>query len=135
MSKVKQLFIIFPLCFILAGLAVLLFLLDPAFIPDLYRITSMVIVVLWAFFIIPSLLFDINMIIERSKNETFEQSFRSGVRVGVFFGFGGLIILSFIISPLTGTMWFVQTIKAATAIKKKKELSEKPTETPDIFDI
>ncbi len=59
MKKIRQLLIVLIICITLAGLTVLLYLLDPAFIPDAYRLTSMVIVVSWIFFLIPSMLFDV----------------------------------------------------------------------------
>ncbi len=50
MNKIKRLLIVLTICITLAGLVVLLYFLDPTFVPDAYRITSMVIVVSWAFF-------------------------------------------------------------------------------------
>ena len=47
MSKIKQLPIVLTICIILAGAVVLLYLLDPDFVPDAYRIISMVIVVFY----------------------------------------------------------------------------------------
>ena len=111
MSKLKQILIVFPICLVLAGLAMLIYLLDPMFAPDLYRVTSMVIVVLWAFFIVPSLLFDIKLAKDYFEGKSPELSFRIGMRIGVVFGIGGLIILCLIVSPLGGTIWFVQTVK------------------------
>ena len=61
MNKIKHLLIVLTICIALAGLAVLLYLLDPTFISDAYRVTSMIIVVSWAFFIIPSMLFDVQI--------------------------------------------------------------------------
>lgn len=133
MSKIKQFLIVLPICFVLAGLAVLIYLLDPMFVPDLYRVTSMVIVVSWAFFIVPSLLFDVKLVNDYFRGKTPESAFRSGARIGVILGIGGMIVLCLLLSPIGGTIWFVQTIKQIIAsVKRKKEA--KPNES-DIFDI
>lgn len=133
MNKIKQLLTVLPICLALAGLAVLIYLLDPTFIPDLYRVASMVIVVLWAFFIIPSLLFDVKLAIDYFGGKTPEQAFRNGAHIGVILGFGGLIVLCLIFSPIGGTIWFIQTIKQIIiSIKQKKEAKLSESE---IFDI
>lgn len=131
----KQLIIILPICFALALLAILLYLLDPFFEPDLYRISSMIIVTLWAFFISPSLMFIVKIEKERLQNQTFEQAFKSGARIGLFLGFGGLIILCLIVSPITGTIWFIQTIKQITYSVKKINIQENQQNESDIYGI
>lgn len=136
MKKLTQLLLVLPVCFLLAGLAVMCYLLDPAFIPDLYRISSMVVVVAWAFFIVPSLLFEAKAAIEYFKGETNEQAFRSGARIGVVFGLGGLLILCLLFSPVTGTIWFVQTIdRVVSDMKEKKRASKKEKDDSDVFDV
>lgn len=133
MNKIKQLLIVFPICLVLAGLTVLIYLLDPTFAPDLYRVTSMVIVVLWAFFIIPSLLLVVKLAIDYFEGKTPEHAFRNGARIGVVLGIGGLIILCLLFSPIGGTIWFIQTIKQIiVSIKQKKETKSNES---DIFDI
>lgn len=135
MSKVKQLLIVIPICIILAGLAVLLYLLDPTFEPDFYHISSLIIVTVFAFFITPSCIFAFTAAKEYYKNETFEQSFRSGVRLGLYFGLAGLIILGIIVSPVTGTMWFVQTTKEIISHTKEKKEQTNKADGSEIFDI
>lgn len=133
MSKIKQLLIVFPICLVLAGLAVLIYLLDPTFAPDLYRVASMVIVVSWAFFIVPALLFDVKLAIDYFEGKTPEHAFRRGVLIGVVLGIGGLIILFLLFSPIGGTIWFIQTIKQINvSIKQKKDTKSNES---DIFDI
>ena len=56
-KKVKSLSIVLPFSFILAGLTILCYLLDPAFEPDAYRVSSLVIVSIMVFFVIPTILF------------------------------------------------------------------------------
>ena len=133
MNKIKQLLIVLPFCFLLAGFAVLLYLLDPTFVPDLYRVTSMVIVDLWAFFIIPALLFDVKLAKDYFAGKTPEYAFRNGARIGVVFGIGGLIILCLICSPVGGIIWFIQTVKQINVSTKQKK--ETKSNEPDIFDI
>lgn len=136
MNKVRQLLIVLPLSCLLAGFAILSFLLDSAFVPDIYRISSLVIVTLWAFFITPTILFAVNWMKGICEKVTDEQAFRVGARIGVCLGFDGIVILCFLLSPVIGTIWFVQTIKeASSAINEKRLRSEQSTDAPDIFDI
>ncbi len=133
MNKIKQLLIVLTICIILAGFVVLLYLLDPAFVPDAYRIISMVIVVSWAFFIIPSILFGVQLAKKYFEGKSPEHAFRDGVRVGVIFGFGGFLVLSLLVSPITGILWYIHTIKEIVLSKKNKnEYSDKSSEN-DIF--
>lgn len=135
-KKIKQLSIVLPLSFILASLAILSSLLDPYFVPDLYRISSLIILTLWAFFITPTILFAINWIKETCENETPEQAFRSGARIGVFFGIGGIVLLCLLVSPVVGTIWFAQTIKEISVnVKANKKRTENSTDNSEIFDI
>ena len=120
MNKIKQLLIVLTICILLAGSVVLLYLLDPTFIPDAYRVTSMVIVVSWAFFIIPSILFDVQIAIKYFDGKSPEYAFRDGVRIGVIAGFGGILVLSLLASPITGILWYIQTVKNIVLSKKKK---------------
>lgn len=136
MSKVKQLLIVLPICIVLAGLAVLLYLLDPEFAPDFYRISSMVLITACAFFITPACLFAVKAAKEYFERATFEESFRNGMHLGLYFGFFGLLILCFLLSPVMGTIWFVQSIgEASSSIKEKKVRSKKSTDVSDIFDL
>ena len=120
MNKIKQLLIVLTICIALAGLVVLLYFLDPTFIPDAYRVTSMVIVVCWAFFILPSMLFGVQLAIKYFGGKSPEQSFRDGARIGVIVGFGGILVLSLLVSPITGILWYIHTVKIIVMSKKIK---------------
>ena len=120
MNKLKQLLIVLTISIILAGLTVLLYLLDPAFIPDAYRVTSMVIVVSWAFFIMPSMLFDVQLAKKYFEGKSPEYAFRDGVRIGVIVGLGGILVLSLLVSPITGILWYIHTVKKIVLSKKNE---------------
>ncbi len=134
MNKLKQLLIVLTICIALAGSVVLLYLLDPTFIPDAYRVTSMVIVVSWAFFIIPSMLFDVQLATKYFEGKSPEHAFRDGVRIGVIMGFGGIIVLSLLVSPITGIVWYIQTVKKLVLSKKNKNQYSDNSNENDIFD-
>ena len=134
MSKIKQLSIVLTISIILAGSVVLLYLLDPAFVPDAYRIISMVIVVSWAFFIIPSILFGFRLAKKYFEGKSPEHAFRDGVRVGVIVGFGGFLVLSLLVSPITGILWYIQTVKEILLSKKNKDQYSDNSNEDDIFD-
>ena len=133
MNKIKQLLIVLTICITLAGSAVLLYLLDPTFIPDAYRITSMVIVVSWAFFIIPSILFGVQSAVKYFGGKSPEHAFRDGVRIGVIAGLGGIVVASLLVSPITGILWYIHTVKKIVLSKKNKMQSDNSDEN-DIFD-
>ena len=135
MSKIKQLPIVLTICIILAGAVVLLYLLDPDFVPDAYRIISMVIVVSWAFFIIPSILFGVRLAKKYFEGKSPEHAFRDGVRIGVILGGGGFVVLSLLVSPITGILWYVQTVKEIVSSKKNKNKSSDNSNADDVFDI
>ncbi len=135
MSKIKQLPIVLTISIILAGVVVLLYLLDPAFVPDAYRVTSMVIVVSWAFFIIPSILFGVRLAKKYFEGKSPEHAFRDGVRIGVILGFGGMIVLSLLISPIAGILWYIQTVKNIVSSKKNKNKYSDNSNEDDVFDI
>ena len=124
MNKIKQLLIVLIFCITLAGLAVLLCLLDPTFIPDAYGVTSMVIVVSWAFFIIPSMLFGVQSAIKFFEGKSPEHAFKDGVRIGVIAGFGGILVSSLLISP----------VKQSSYLKRIK-INIRTTQTKTIFSI
>lgn len=133
MNKIKQLLIVLTICITLAGLTVLLYLLDPTFIPDAYRVTSMVIVVSWAFFIVPSMLFDVQLAIKYFGDKSTDHAFRDGVRIGVIAGFGGIIVLSLLVSPITGILWYIHTVKTIILTKKNKNQYPDNPDENDIF--
>ena len=121
MKKIRQLLIVLIVGLLLAGFVVLLYLLDPAFIPDAYRVTSMAIVVSWAFFILPSIFFDVQMAIKYFGARSPEKAFGDGVRIGVIFGFGGIVVASILVSPVTGILWYIQTVKEIVLSKKNNK--------------
>ena len=133
MKRIRQLLVVLTICIALAGAVVLLYLLDPAFIPDAYRVTSMVIVTLWAFFIIPSILFDVQLAKKYFGEKSPERAFRDGVRIGVVVGFGGILVLSLLVSPITGILWYICTVKAIVSSKKNR--SSDNSDEDDIFNI
>ncbi len=135
MNKIKQLLIVLTICITLAGSAVLLYLLDPTFIPDAYRVTSMVIVVSWAFFIIPSILFDVQLAIRYFAGKSPEHAFGDGVRIGAILGFGGTLVLSLLVSPVTGILWYIHTVRKIAISKKNKNQCSDISDKNDIFDI
>ena len=132
MNKIKQVSIVLTISTVLAGSVVLLYLLDPTFIPDAYRVTSMVIVVCWAFFIVPSVLFDVQSAMKYFGDRSPEHAFRDGVRIGVILGFGGILVLSLLVSPVTGILWYVNTVKIIV-LSKKKNRSSGNADEDDIF--
>ncbi len=133
MNKINQLLIVLTICIALAGLAVLLCFFDPTFVPDVYRVTSMVILVSWAFFIIPSMLFDAQLAIKYFEGKSTEQAFRDGARIGVIVGFGGILVLSLLVSPITGILWYIHTIKKIVLSKKNKNQYSGNSDENDIF--
>ena len=133
MSKIKQLSIVLTISIILAGFVILLYLIDPDFVPDAYRIISMVIVVSWAFFIIPSMLFGVQLAKKYFEGKSPEQAFRDGARIGVVLGGGGFVVLSLLVSPITGILWYVQTVKEIVSSKKNKDKYLDNSNEDDIF--
>lgn len=135
-KKVKSLLIVFPSGILLAGLVVLFYLLDPDFEPDAYRVASLVIASIIAFFIIPTVLIAIKWIKKFCEKINFEQGVRSGLHIGLLLGAGGIIILCLLAAPVVGTIWFIQTIKEiSSVIKEKRKNGECAAGKPDIFDI
>ena len=133
MKKIKQLLIVLTICVALAGLFVFLYFIDPSFIPDAYTVTSMVIVVCWAFFIAPSILFDVQLAIKYFGGKSPEQAFSAGVRIGVILGFGGILVASLLASPITGILWYIDTIKKIVeANRSQNQDADNPNEN-DIF--
>lgn len=131
MRKVTQLWIVLPCSLLLTALVVIAYFLDPSFVNDFYRLSSMIIAVLWAFFIVPSVLFAIILAKRFFQDRPNEEIYRVSFRIGVIFGYGGLFALCLIASPVTGTMWYVFTIKEIAAAEKKKRQNS----DDDIFDI
>ncbi len=118
-KQIKALFIVVPICFALAGIVVLLSLLYGDFDIDYsYMVVSAVLLAVWAFFIVPAVLFALD----------WAKSCLDGVDGVRAFGFGSWIglqldvifILLIITSPVTGSMWFVVTVKGAVKNKKTK---------------
>ncbi len=133
MNKIKQVSIVLTISTVLAGSVVLLYLLDPTFIPDAYRVASMVIVVSWAFFIIPSILFDVQSAKKYFEGKSPERAFGDGVRIGVIVGFGGILVVSLLISPITGILWYLHTVRNIALSRKNQNRSSDNSDENDIF--
>lgn len=133
--QLKSLLIVIPICFVLAGLTVFLYLIDPAFEATWYVISSMALVTVWAFFIAPALPFTIVWVKKFFGNMNFEQSFRLGYLLGC--GWGVLALLFFLIaSPVSGTLWLIQTAKAVrSSAKENRERAKNPNESDNVFDL
>lgn len=136
---VKSLLTVVPICFVLAGTVVTLYLVDPKFEPTASVILSMTVATIWAFFIVPSLPCAINLVRQYFEKlngrQNFAQAFYIGFNIGYALG-SGLGVLLFLLllamSPISGTMWFIQTVKALIASKRAQ--NNKPDES-DVFDI
>ena len=94
----------------------------------------MVIVVSWAFFIVPSMLFGVQLAIKYFAGKSPEHAFRDGVRIGVILGFGGMLVLSLLVSPVMGTLWYIHTVKTIVLSKKNKNQHSDYPDENDIFE-
>ncbi len=133
MKKKTQVFIVLPIGLVLAGIVVGTYFFDPSFISDLYRLTSMIIATLWAFFIVPAVLLAITMGTRYFLSKSPQEAFRDGVLIGVL-GFGGLFALCLLVSPVAGMVWYVFAIREAIAEEKEKK-AERSRKDDDIFDL
>ena len=132
MNKIKELAIVLPVCLALSALVVVLFFLDPSIEPDSSRIALMVIVAVWAFFILPSMLCNAKTARENFGKKSYAQTYGRGAFWGTVFGASGLFILFFVLSPIGGTMWFIHTLKQIILDKnQKKEIKSSQTDKPD----
>lgn len=112
---IKSLLIVVPICLVLAGVTVLLCLLDTSFAND--KIIMTILLSVWAFFIIPSVLYAINWAKTHLNNADPTRSFRIGWLWGDLIFFGLIIV-----APVSGMLWFVKTIKEIlTSIKIKRK--------------
>ncbi len=93
----------------------------------------MVIVVSWAFFIIPSVLLGVQSAIKYFEGKSPEHAFRDGVRIGVIMGFGGILLLCLLVSPITGILWYIHTLKEIILSKKNKNQYSGNSNENDIF--
>ena len=93
----------------------------------------MVIVVSWAFFIIPSMLSDVQLAIKYFDGKSPEHAFRDGVRIGVIVGLGGILVLSLLVSPITGILWYIHTVKKIVLSKKNKNQYSDNSNENDVF--
>lgn len=80
--QLKHLLLVIPSCFALSGITVLLYLLDAKFEVTPFIILSMVLASVFAFFIVPSLIFAVRWTVNYFGNLNFEQSFRLGYLFG-----------------------------------------------------
>lgn len=131
MRKVTQLWIVLPCSLAFTALVLVAYFLDPSYVSDFYILTSMIIAVLWAFFIVPSVLFAIILAKRFFQDKPEEEIYRVSFRIGMIFGYGGLFALCLIASPVMGTMWYIFTIKEIAAAEREK----RQTPDDDIFDI
>ena len=118
MRKVTQLWIVLPCSLAFTALVLVAYFLDPSY-------------VLWAFFIVPSVLFAIILAKRFFQDKPEEEIYRVSFRIGMIFGYGGLFALCLIASPVMGTMWYIFTIKEIAAAEREK----RQTPDDDIFDI
>lgn len=134
-KQIKNLFIVVPSSFVLLGLAVAAFLLDPSFTASVYIILSMVICSVWAFFFAPALMFSLVWIKNYFSGLSFEQSFRFGYFLGR--GWGVLAVVLFLaVSPITGTVWYVQTVtEIIYDSKQKRQKNLSSSDDCDVFDL
>lgn len=131
-NKVKLLLIVIPVSFLAVGLTVLFYLIDPEFEVNAYKITSMVLVSVWAFFFAPTLPFAITWVKNYFDGLNFEQGFRVGYLLGR--GWGIIVFLMFLIaSPVIGTIWYIQTVKSLSQSHKNKRKSD--IQDNEVFDI
>ena len=135
MSKLKQILIILPIGLVLAGLTVLFFLIEPSFTPDLYHLTSMIIVALWAFFLFPSLLLGAEAVKRYTKDHTSEQAAQANFRFGMVFGYGGGFVLCLLLSPITGSIWYILAVKESVVCRAKKNPPEEKDDSSDVFGL
>lgn len=138
MSKpTKSLLIVTPICFALAGLTVLLCVLDPEFDAGNARITAFtVIFTVWAFFIAPASIIAIVCAKSFFERLDFARAFRIGYLLGG--GFGVLIgIFLLLVSPVSGTIWFIKTVKSLMDIKKdgKSNRENDRDKSDEVFEI
>ena len=61
-------------------------------------------------------------------------AFRDGVRLGVIVGFGGMLVLSLLVSPITGILWYGYTVKAIVLSKKNEDQHSDNSDENDIFE-
>ncbi len=93
----------------------------------------MVVVVSWAFFVVPSILFGVQLAIKYFAGKSPEHSFRDGVRIGVIVGFGGMLVLSLLVSPVMGILWYGYTVKTIVLSKKNKSQNSDNSDENDMF--
>lgn len=120
----KALLSVIPACFLLSGTTVGLCFLSSDFVA---YFTVCVVVLALSFFIVPSFMFALGMAKKYLANITFAQSFRMG------YLWGGLIfLLLFLCAPISGILWFVETVYALNAYLKQKKDKENNRDK-DIF--
>lgn len=119
-KQIKALLIVVPICFALAGIAVLVCLFDWSFDIDYaYMVASAVFVVVRAFFIVPAVLFALDWLKERLEGMDERRAYLMSFRAGYLWG-GLILMLMYVFSPVIGCMWFVGTVKGAVKNKKTK---------------
>lgn len=125
-KQLKLLLILTPICLVLAGLTLFICLIDSTFGTDKIIIT--IALAVWAFFIIPSVLYAINWAKIHINNPDPARSFRIGMIWGDL-----IFLLLIVIAPVSGTMWFVKAIRKITSSVKNKPVENSEIEAEDIF--
>lgn len=113
-KPIKSLLIVTPICILLVGLTILLCLLDTTF--DIDKIVIAIVLSVWAFFIVPAILYAINWAKLHLNNADPARSFRIGMIWGDL-----IFILLIIAAPVSGILWFVKIIKDIALSKKSDE--------------
>lgn len=131
-KRLKLLLTVFGASILSAGLNVLFYFLDPDFAASDMIVISMIFTTVWAFFLLPALLFTVVWVKNYFGNLDFAQSFRVGYLLGC--GWGVLAVLLLIaVAPASGTLWYIQRIKTARASMKRSRTTD-PDER-DVFDL
>lgn len=126
-KQLKSLLIVVPICLILAGLTVFLCLLDSTF--DSGKIIIAVVLSVWAFFIVPAVLYSISWATLHLNNADPARSFRIGYLWGDL-----LFLFLIIVAPVSGVLWFIKTIKnIVLSGRNDKHIDHSEIETEDIF--
>lgn len=121
----KSILIVVPVCMLAAGLTILLYFADPQFNFTVYQVLSMVLVTVWAFFVVPAVLFSVRWVKQYYAKIPPYVPTRMGFYI-IRWGWGRFaFVLSLIFSPVTGSLWFVRMIKGSLlSVKEKRNRSE-----------
>lgn len=127
-QQIKSLLIVTPICIVSAGLTVALCFIDSAFVRD--KIITVILLSVWAFFLVPSVLYAIGWARLHLNHADPLQSFRIG------WIWGDLIFLGLIaVAPVSGLLWYIQTIKAVALSLKREKQKNSEIGKDDIFNL